>query len=125
MRTVLISVLLTGASALTLGAQDEAAYQTYMKTVVANFGLVRNAADNAAAKAPATIMADNFDKMASFWNARNAPDAVKFAENARDAARAIANGSGDKTENIAKIQAQCGGCHKAHREGAAPDFKIK
>jgi hypothetical protein len=125
MRKAFLSISLTGVFALTLGAQDEATYQTYMKTVAANFGLLRNAADNAAAKAPASTLADTFEKVAAFWKVHNAPDAVTFAENARDAARAIADGTGDKAANTMKLQAQCGGCHMAHREGAAPSFKIK
>ena len=77
------------------------------------------------AQTPATTLADTFDKVAAYWKAHNAPDAVMFAENARDAARAIADGTGDKAANTMKLQAQCGGCHMAHREGAAPNFKIK
>jgi len=125
MRKALFSVSLIGVFALTLGAQDEATFQTYMKTVAANFGQVRNAADNAAAKAPATTLADTFEKVAEFWKMHKAPDAVMFAENARDAAKAIADGTGDKAANTMKLQAQCAGCHMAHREGTAPNFKIK
>jgi hypothetical protein len=126
MRKALFSVSLIGVFALTLVAQDdEATYQTYMKTVAANFGMLRNAPDNAAAKAPATTLADTFDKVAAFWKAHKVPDAVTFAENARDAAKAIADGTGDKAANTMKIQAQCGACHMAHREGTAPNFKIK
>jgi hypothetical protein len=126
MLKALFSVSLIGVFALTLGAQDdEAMYQAYMKTVAANFGTLRNAPDNAAAKAPATTLADTFEKVAAFWKMHKAPDAVTFAENARDAAKAIAEGTGDKAANTMKIQAQCGGCHMTHREGAAPNFKIK
>ena len=125
MRKALFPILFVGLFALPIGAQDDATYQTYMKTVAANFGPLRNAPDNAAAKAPATTLADTFEKVAAFWKAHNAPDAVMFAENARDAARAIADGTGDKAANTMKLQAACGGCHMAHREGAAPNFKIK
>jgi hypothetical protein len=106
-------------------AQDDAQYQTWMKSLPPSVGAIRNAADNTAAAADATKLADTFDKVAAFWKARNADDAVKFAETARDAAKAIAAGSGDKTANLQKIQGACGGCHTAHREGAAPNFKIK
>ena len=70
-------------------------------------------------------LADTFDKVAGFWKTRHAEDAVKFAETARDAAKSIASGSGDKAANLQTIQGTCGGCHAAHREGTAPDFKIK
>jgi hypothetical protein len=126
MRKAIFFVSLIGVFTLTLGAQDdEATFQTYMKTVAANFGQVRNAADNAAAKAPATTLAETFEKVAAFWKAHKAPDAVMIAENARDAAKAIADGTGDKAANTMKLQAQCGACHMAHREGAAPNYKIK
>ena len=106
-------------------AQDDAQYQTWMKSVPPTVGAIRNAADNAAAAGDATKLADTFDKVAVFWKARNADDAVKFAETARDAAKAIAAGSGEKAANLQKIQSTCGGCHSAHREGTAPNFKIK
>jgi hypothetical protein len=125
MRKAFFLVPLIGVFALTLGAQDEAMFQTYMKTVAANFGPLRKAPDNAAAKEPATALADTFDKVAAFWKMHNAPDAVTFADNARDAARAIADGTGDKAANTMKLAAQCGACHMAHREGTAPNFKIK
>lgn len=106
-------------------AQDDAQYQTWMKSIPPTVGAVRNAADNAAAAGDATKLADTFDKVAAFWKARNADDAVKYAETARDAAKAIAAGSGDKAANLQKIQSTCGGCHSAHREGSAGNFKIK
>src|SRR3984957_1132553 len=91
-------------------AQDDAQYQTWMKSVPPTVGAIRNAADNAAAAADATKLADTFDKVAAFWKGRNADDAVKFAETARDAAKAIAAGSGEKAANQQKIQSTCGGC---------------
>jgi mono/diheme cytochrome c family protein len=107
------------------GAQDDAQYQTWMKSMQPTLRAIRGAADNAAAAADATKLADTFDKVAAFWKARHADDAVKFAETARDAAKAIASGSGDKAANLQTIQGTCAGCHSAHREGTAPDFKIK
>src|SRR5271168_4476372 len=100
-------------------AQDDAQYQTWMKSIPPSVGAIRSAADNAAAAGDATKLADTFDKVAAFWKVRNADDAVKFAETARDAAKAIAGGSGDKAANLQKIQGACGGCHSAHREGTA------
>jgi hypothetical protein len=63
--------------------------------------------------------------VAGFWKARKADDAVKLTETARDAAKEITLGSGDKVANLQKIQGTCGACHIAHREGTAPNFKIK
>jgi hypothetical protein len=107
------------------GAQDDAQYKTWMKSMQPSLRAIRGAADNAAAAPEATKLADTFDKVAAFWKERHAEDAVKFAETARDAAKAIASGSGDKAANLQTIQGTCGGCHAAHREGTAPDFKIK
>jgi mono/diheme cytochrome c family protein len=119
--------LIAGIAALaTLSiAQDAAEYKTWMKSIPPSVTAIRNAADNAAAASDATNLADTFDKVAAFWKARSADDAVKLAETARDAAKAIASGSGDKAANLQKLQGTCGACHRAHREGAAPDFTIK
>jgi hypothetical protein len=106
-------------------AQDDAQYQAWMKSIPPTLGAIRNAPDNDAAKGDAAKLADTFDKVTAFWKARNADDAVKFAETAADTARAIAAGSGDKAANVQKIQGTCGGCHMAHREGSAGNFKIK
>ena len=120
---VVIAMIATfGAQAV---AQDEAQYQTWMKSVQPTVGAIRNAADNAAAAADATKLADTFDKVAEFWKAKHADDAVKYAETARDAAKAIAAGSGDKAANLQKIQSTCGGCHSAHRGGSPGNFTIK
>jgi hypothetical protein len=120
-KSLLIVAALAGLSLTALG-QDEAQYKDWMKSVPPMVTAVRNATDNDAADA--TKLAETFDKMAGFWKAKSAADAVGFAETARDAAKAIASG-GDKAANLQKIQGQCGGCHRAHRDGAAPDFKIK
>jgi len=106
-------------------AQDDAEYKAWMKSIPPTVGAIRNAADNAAAAGDATKLADTFTKVAAFWKGRNADDAVKFAETARDACKDIAAGTGDKAANLMKLQGTCGGCHRAHRDGAAPDFKIK
>jgi mono/diheme cytochrome c family protein len=107
------------------GAQDDAQYQTWMKSMQPTLRAIRGAADTAAAAPEATKLAETFDKIAAFWKARNADDAVKFAETARDAAKEIASGSGDKAAHLQTIQGTCGSCHSAHRGGAAPNFTIK
>ncbi len=120
---VLIAMLATfGVQGI---AQDDAQYQTLMKSVPPLVGAIRGAADNAAAAGDAAKLAEAFDKMAAFWKARNADDAVKFSETGRDAAKAIVAGSGEKAANLQKIQSTCGGCHSAHREGSGGNFKIK
>ena len=57
----------------------------------------------------------------------NVADAIAFSTTGRDAAKAIA-GSSDadaQAANMQKLQGTCGGCHMAHRGGAAPNFTIK
>jgi hypothetical protein len=119
----LISISLV--SGILAFAQDDAQYQAWMKSIPPTLGAIRNASDNAAATGDATKLADTFDKVVGFWKARNAEDAVNFAQTAADAARAIASGSGEKAANLQKIQGTCGGCHSAHREGSAGNYKIK
>ena len=125
MRKALILIAGIAALAAMSIAQNDAEYKTWMKSIPPSVGAVRNATDNGAAASDATKLADTFEKVATFWKARNADDAVKLAETARDAAKAIASGTGDKVANLQKLQGTCGACHKAHREGSAPDFTIK
>jgi hypothetical protein len=125
MRKTFLVISIASVFSALAGAQDDAEYQTWMKSLPPSVGAIRKAADNAGAAEDATKLAGTFDKVAAFWKARNADDAVTFAETARDAAKEIASGSGDKTANLQKIQGACGGCHKVHREGTAPNFTIK
>jgi hypothetical protein len=125
MRATFTLIITLSVFSIAAIAQDEAQYQAWMKTVQPAVGAIRNAPDNAAAGGDARALADTFDKVAAFWKARNANDAVKLAETARDAAKAIASGTGDKAANLQKIQGTCGACHMAHREGTAPNFKLK
>src|SRR6185312_16187541 len=110
------SILLTSIAVLASVAiaQDDAQYKTWMQSVQPAVRGIRGAADNAAAKEDATKLAETFDHVATFWKAKNADDAVKMAETARDAAKDIASGTGDKAANVQKIRATCGGCHSAH-----------
>lgn len=125
MRKTLIAIAALAGCYAVAGAQDDADYQTWMKSLQPELRAVGMAPDNAAAKEDAEKLADTFDKLAAFWKARGADDAVKFSETARDAAKAIASGSGDKAANVQAIQGTCRNCHSAHRDGTAPNFKIK
>ena len=119
-----VFVWLSAVVALPLSAQDERQFQEWMRSMFPTIGAIRSASDNAAASAAASKLADTFDKVAGYWGSRQSPDAQGFAEAARDAARAIASGNGDKTANLRKIQAQCMGCHAAHRADDDPDRPI-
>jgi mono/diheme cytochrome c family protein len=100
-------------------------YKMQMQSIGANVTAVRDAADNAAAAPAAKKLEDTFDKVAAYWKAKNTADAVTFAETARDAAKAIADGQGDKAANLMKLQQQCGACHMAHRGGGRGAFTFK
>ena len=100
-------------------------FKTLMQSNGANVAAIRDAADNAAAAPAANKLVDTFTKVAAYWKAKNVADAVTFAESARDAAKAIADGQGDKAANLMKLQQQCGGCHMAHRGGGWGNFTFK
>ena len=118
------ALLVAGLSSLFVGAltaQVDPQYQGWMRSMQPSLTAIRNAPDDAAAAAAATKLAETFDQVAAYWKPKQSPDAEGFAEAARDAARAIAAGSGDKAANLRKIQAQCNGCHMAHRGDDDPD----
>jgi hypothetical protein len=99
-------------------------YKTLMQSVGANVTAIRNSADTAAAAPPTTNLVETFTSVAAYWKAKYAQDAVTFAENARDAAKAVADGQ-DKAGNLMKLQQQCGACPMAHRGGGRGNFTIK
>jgi cytochrome c556 len=115
-------------------AQSESDYQAWMKSNPVNMGnLNKNIAakDGAAAAADAQKLEATFKQVEDFWKKRGgADDAVNFAMKAQMAAAAVAKdalgGNFDQAAaDVKSLQANCGGCHMAHREGAAGSFKIK
>ena len=116
MRRILLIAGLSGLFTLGLIAQAvDPQYQAWMKSMQPSLMAIRNAPDNAAMVEAANKLAATFDQVAMYWKAKQTADAVGFAETARDAAKAIATGSGDKVANLEKIEQQCGACHQAHR----------
>lgn len=67
-------------------------YKTQMQSIGANVTAIRNSADAAAAAPAAKNLVETFTKVAAYWKAKSVPHAVTFAETARDAAKAIADG---------------------------------
>lgn len=125
--TLLIATCLFATA---LFGQDDAQYKTWMKSLGPNVGAVRTAImakDTAAAASAADKLAATFTDVAEYWQKKNVADAVTLAQNARDDAKAIAaaKSSDDQSASLMKLQQQCGACHKAHRDGAAPNFTIK
>jgi mono/diheme cytochrome c family protein len=100
-------------------------FKTLMQSNPANVTAIRSATDTAAAAPAANKLVDTFTKVAAYYKAKNVADAVTFAESAREAAKAIADGQGDKAANLMKLQQQCGGCHMAHRAGERGNFTFK
>lgn len=129
LRSTLLIAICALASAVAFG-QDDAQYQTLMKSMQPSVGAVRMAImakDNAAVAAAANKLAGTFDEVAAFWQKRNVADAVEMAQKARDAAKevAAATTTEDQTADLRKVQAQCGACHMAHRAGMPGAFTIK
>ena len=120
---LLVIPVVFAAQATAQISDDE--FKTLMQSNAANVTAIRDAADTAAAAPAANKLVDTFTKVAAYWKAKNVADAVTFSESARDAAKAIADGQGDKAANLMKLQQQCGGCHMAHRAGGRGNFTFK
>ena len=115
-------------------AQSESDYQGWMKSNPVNLGSLNKniaAKDSAAATADAQKLEATFKQVEDFWKKRGgAEDAVNFAAKAQTAVAAIAKdvsaGNFDQAAaDVKSLQANCGGCHMAHREGSQGSFKIK
>ena len=119
---LVISLVFVGLATAQI-SDDE--FKTLMQSNPANVAAIRGATDTAAATPAANKLVDTFTKVAAYWKAKNVADAVTFSESARDAAKAIADGKGDKAANLMTLQQQCGGCHMAHRAGERGKFSFK
>jgi cytochrome c556 len=126
---IIAAVLVVGAL-----AQSESDYQGWMKSNPVNIGSLNKniaAKDGAAAASDAQKLEATFKQVEDFWKKRGgADDAVNFAMKAQTAAAAIAKdasaGNFDQAAaGVKSLQANCGACHMAHREGTAGSFKIK
>lgn len=132
-KTLVLTVAAVLLCAGVLLAQSDADYQGYMKGVAASNGAMGKAIaakDGAMAGAEAQKLVALFKQVETFWQGRNAADAVGFAQKAGAAAGAVAKsaaaGNLDQAASDAKgIGPNCGGCHMAHREGTPGSFKIK
>jgi cytochrome c556 len=124
------------AALLSVGAlaQSESDYQGWMKSNPVNMGSLNKniaAKDGAAAAADAQKLEATFKQVEDFWKKRGgADDAVNFAAKAQAAAASVAKdalaGNFDQAAaDVKNLQANCGGCHMAHREGTQGSFKIK
>ena len=133
MRTTLLLAVTTTLFVIGAFAQSDADYQSWMKTIGATMGSMNKkiAAKDAGAASDADKLESTFKEVEGFWKQRGgADDAVTFATKARTAAADVAKaanaGNWDEAAAQAKsLQSNCGGCHRAHREGSPGAFKIK
>jgi hypothetical protein len=128
---LLFTACLTALTVAVL-ARDEADYQKWMKTIGATSGSLRknlDAKNGEAASADAKKLQETFEHVHDFWQKKNVDDATKFAMNARDGFREVAEQASagkfeDASATLKKTSANCGGCHKVHREKVADGWKI-
>ena len=115
-------------------AQDESDYQKWMKSVgptVASINKNLAAKSGDAAAADAKTLQGVFGQVHDYWQKKSVDDAVKFAGDAQSGFKQVgdlaAAGKFDEASAAVKTtQANCGGCHMAHREKEADGtFKIK
>lgn len=127
---VLVGCLLLLSAAL--WAQDDAQYQTWMKSNGATVASLRKNLDakaSDAAAADAKTLEENFGHVYDYWQKKNVSDAMKFAKDGQDGFKDVADlaaaGKFDEAAASLKMtQANCAGCHMAHRE-KAPDGSWK
>lgn len=128
----LLACLLTVSVAV--WAQDTAAYQGWMKSNGAAVASLRKNLDakaGDAAAADAKTLVDNFGHVSDYWQQKNVADAVKFATDAQNgfknvAQLAAAGKFDDASAALQAAQANCAGCHMAHRQrGSDGSFSIK
>lgn len=115
-------------------AQDDAAYQQWMKTVgptMASLNKNLTAKSGDAAVADAKTLQGIFGQVHDYWQGKKVDDAVKFSADAQAGFKQVSDlaaaGKFDEASAAVKTaQANCGGCHMAHREKEADgSFKMK
>lgn len=134
MKRILPAVLLLVAvMAVAAAAQEDADYTDWMKQIdKANGSLQKDlkAKTGDAAADDANKLAGLFGQVEQFWQKRNTDDAVKFAADDADGFKQVAGlaaaGKFDEASDAVKsAQANCSGCHKAHRAASLHGWKIK
>ncbi len=132
-RTLLLFACMS-ALGLTALAQDDAAYQSWMKTVGSTGGSLRKnleAKNGDGAAADAKKLQEVFGQVHDYWHKKGSDDAMKFAMTAQEAYGEVATNAAaskfdDASASLKKASATCGGCHSTHREKAADgSWKIK
>ena len=134
MRKIFLCLLIGAVLVAGALAQSDSDFQSWMKSNPPTVGSLNKniaAKDGPAAAADAQKLEATFKQVEAFWKKRGgADDAVNFSMKAQTAAAAIAKdasaGNFDQAAaDLKSLQATCGGCHMAHREGSPGAFKIK
>ncbi len=127
-------VALLALPAIAQQAMSEENYDAAMKQVRATFGGVR---DQVEAEAGADVaaagkeLAELFEKVEAFWEAREVESAIEISAGARDAAlelqKAGETGNFEAAgEAFQLLRATCRGCHGQYREELADgSYRIK
>jgi cytochrome c556 len=132
MTKAVVPVLLALGFSVCVIAQTEADYSGWMKDIAKTKGAVTKgvASKSADVADNAEHLAGLFKQVRTFWEGRNASDAVGIAKSAESASMdlAAAAKAGDEAKEQASLQTiggSCGQCHMAHRAGAPGSFSIK
>jgi hypothetical protein len=130
--TAVLPVVLALGFSVCVIAQSEADYSGWMKDIAATKKSVAKGVASKAADVPenAEKLAGLFKQVATFWEGRNASDAVDIAKKAADASTELAEAAkaGDEAKEQSSLQTingACGQCHMAHREGSQGNYSIK
>jgi hypothetical protein len=112
-------------------AQDEDAIEKNMKAIDGNAAVIRKLPSKASPEAAekAEQIAALYGEMKGFWTQRNFTDAVKWADDGKEAATALvaAAKAGDAAKadaSFAALNGTCRSCHTAHRE-KTPEGKYR
>jgi cytochrome c556 len=129
-----IALLTIATVGVILVAQEDTDLQAVMKSNGATMGSLNKklaAKDSAGASSDALKLEANLKLAENFFAKRGTSDASNFAAEGQMAAAAVAKSAtagdfGQAGAELKKVQAACGGCHMAHREGTPQTgFKIK
>jgi hypothetical protein len=114
---------------LEIQPHDAGVYQGWMKALQPQMSATRKAIgakDNARVAAEAGKLVALLDQVATFWRSHERADAVQFAADGIEAAKAVGRAQTlfDQTVALQKVQNACAGCHLAHRSGKPGHFRM-
>ncbi len=123
----LIPLLLLGAGVALL-AEENTEFVTWMKTSKTSVENLQKMEQKTGEKAvrSAERLGRVYEEMIGFWRQRNVNDAVKWSQEGKATALALATAAyaGDNEKATAALQAlgsNCKQCHEAHREKLGED----